>query len=192
MKYLTYLAGTFLTACLVAALIGWSIAAGNFLIPIIAIPLGLIVILACRRNVKEVIGDERVNKIQSRAAFRTLEVLVILGAIMSVILYSYIVSDPLAPTIKGRVFTNDNGTSSMIINMYQPGSTETPENLTRSTTIKDINAMNESEAMDYCQFRREAFLENERKGIVGMTIGCSVFTLLVTFGAFYLYYNRKY
>jgi uncharacterized membrane protein len=192
MKYFTYLICTFMTACLVAALIGWSMAAGNFLVPIIAIPLGLIVILACRQNVKEVIGDERVNKIRSRAALRTLEVLVILGAIASVILYSYVVSDPLAPTIKGRVFANEDGTSSMIINMYRAGSVESPENLIRSTTIKNINAMNESEAMDYSQFRREGFLENERKGITGMTIGGSVFALLITFGAFYLYYDRKY
>jgi uncharacterized membrane protein len=192
MKYLTYLICTFMTACLVAALIGWSMAAGNFLIPIIAIPLGLIVILACRRNVKEVIGDERVNKIRSRAALRTLEVLVILGAIASVILYSYMVSDPLVPTIKGRVFANEDGTSSMTINMYRPGSAEISENLIRSTTIKNIDAMNESEAMDYCQFRREGFLENERKGIAGMTIGGSVIALLITFGAFYLYYDRKY
>ena len=192
MKYLTYLACTFMTACLVAALIGWSMAAGNFLIPIIAIPLGLIVILACRQDVKEVIGDERVNKIRSRAALRTLEVLVILGAITSVILYSYMVSDPLVPTIKGRVFANEDGTSSMTINMYRPGSAEISENLIRSTTIKNIDAMNESEAMDYCQFRREGFLENERKGIAGMTIGGSVIALLTTFGAFYLYYDRKY
>jgi uncharacterized membrane protein len=181
-----------MTACLVAALIGWSMSAGNFLIPIIAIPLGLIVIMACRRNVKEVIGDELLNKIRSKAALRTLEVLVILGAIVSVILYSYMVSDPLAPTINGRVFTNDDGTSSMIIYMYQPGSAEGPGDLIRSTMIKDINSMNESEAMDYCQFRREGFLENERKGIAGMTIGGSVIALLVTFGAFYLYYDRKY
>ena len=192
MNYLTYLICSFMTACLVAALIGWSIAAGNLLIPIIAIPLGLIVILACRQNVKEVIGDERVNKIRSRAALRTLEVLVILGVIASVILYSYMVSDPLAPTIKGRVFANEDGTSSMTITMYRPGGAENPENLIRSTTIKNINAMNESEAMDYSQFRREGFLENERKGIVGMTIGGSLVALLVTFGAFYLYYDRKF
>ncbi len=192
MKYPAYLVCTFLTACLVAALIGWSVAAGNFLVPVTAIPLGVIVVLACRQNVKEVIGDERVNKIRSRAALRTLELLVILGAIASVILYSYMVSAPLAPTIKGRVSANADGTSSMVINMYRPGGAESQEDLIRSTTIKNINAMNESEAMEYCQFRSEGFLENERKGIVGMTIGGSVLALIVAFGAFYLYYDRKY
>jgi uncharacterized membrane protein len=192
MKHLTCLVCTLITACLVAAMVGWSMAAGNFMVPVLAIPLGIIVILACRQNVQEVIGDERMNKIRSRAALRTLEVVIIAGAITAVILYSYMISTSLAPAVSGRVYTNEDGTSSMIVNMYHPGSAELPENLIRSTTIQDINAMNESEAMDYCQFRREAFQENERKGIAGMTLGCTLAAMLLIFGAFYLYYDRKY
>ena len=153
MKRLTYLTCTLAVAVMVAAMIGWSMAAGNFLVPVIAIPLGVIVILACRRNVQEVIADERLNKIRSKAALRTLEVAIITGAIAAVILYSFMVSSSLSPKISGRVYTNENGTNSMVINLYRPGSPETPENLIRSTTIKDINSMNEAEAMDYCQFR---------------------------------------
>jgi uncharacterized membrane protein len=192
MKRLTYLTCTLAVAVLVAAMIGWSMAAGNFFVPVIAIPLGVIVVLACRRNVQEVIADERLNKVRSQAALRTLEVAIIIGAIAAVILYSFMISDTLSPKITGRVYTNENGTSSMIINLYKPGSPETPENLIRSTTIENINSMNEAEAMDYCQFRREAFQENERNGIAGTVIGISLFALLATFGAFYLYYDRKY
>jgi uncharacterized membrane protein len=192
MKRLTYLACTLAVSVLVAAMIGWSMAAGNLLVPVIAIPLGTIVILACRRNVQEVICDERLNKVQSKAALRTLEVVVIAGAITAVILYSFIISDSLSPKVTGRLYTNENGTNSMTINLYKPGSPETPENLVRTTTIKNVNAMNESEAIDYCQFRREAFLENEQKGLAGMTLGFSLVALLVTFGAFYLYYDKKY
>jgi uncharacterized membrane protein len=177
---------------MVAAMTGWSMAAGNFLVPVIAIPLGIIVILACRRNVQEVICDERLNKVHSKAALRTLEVIVIAGAIAAVILYSFMISDTLSPKVTGRVYTGEDGSRSMVINLYKPGSPETAENLIRTTTIKNINAMNEFEAMDYCQFRREAFLENERKGIAGMTIGIGIISLLATFGAFYLYYDRKY
>jgi uncharacterized membrane protein len=192
MKRLTYLTCSLAVAVMVAAMVGWSMAAGNFLVPVIAIPLGIIVILACRRNVQEVICDERLNKIHSKAALRTLEVIIIAGAIATVILYSFMISDSLSPKVTGRVFTNENGTSSMIINLYKPGSTETAENLVRTTTIRDVNAMDEFEAMDYCQFRREAFLENERKGLAGLTIGCSLIVILATFGAFYLYYDKKY
>jgi len=192
MKRLTYLACTLAVSVLVAAMIGWSVAAGNLLVPVIAIPLGTIVILACRRNVQEVICDERLNKVQSKAALRTLEVIVMAGAIVAVILYSFMISDSLNPKVTGRVYSGENGTNSMTVSIYKPGSTETPENLVRTTTIRDVNAMNESEAIDYCQFRREAFMENEQKGFAGMTLGFSLVALLVTFGAFYHYYDRKY
>jgi len=192
MKRLTYLACTLAVSLLVAAMIGWSVAAGNFLVPVIAIPLGIVVVLACRRNVQEVIGDERLSKVRSKAALRTLEVAVIAGAIAAVILYSFIISESLSPKITGSVYLNDDGTSSMVISLYRPGGGETRENLIRSVTIPDINSMNEAEALIYYQFRREAFLENERNGIAGMTIGASLAALLATFGAFYLYYDRKY
>ena len=192
MKRLTYLACTLAVSVLMAAMIGWSMAAGNLLVPVIAIPLGTIVILACRRNVQEVISDERLNKVQSKAALRTLEVIVMAGAIAAVILYSFMISDSLNPKVTGRVYSGENGTNSMTVSIYKPGSTETPENLVRTTTIRDVNAMNESEAVDYCQFRREAFRENEQKGLAGMTLGFSIVALLITFGAFYLYYDRKY
>lgn len=192
MKRFIYLACALAVSVLVAAMVGWSMAAGNLLVPVIAIPLGMTVILACRRNVQEVIGDERLNKVRSQAALRTLEVIVVAGAIAAVILYSFMISDSLNPKVSGRVFSGENETNSMTINIYKPGSPETPENLVRTTTINNVNAMNESEAIDYCQFRREAFLENAQKGIAGMTLGISLVAMLVVFGAFYLYYNRKY
>ncbi|NLV25576.1 MAG: hypothetical protein GXY48_00145 [Methanomicrobiales archaeon] len=52
--------------------------------------------------------------------------------------------------------------------------------------------MDEYEAMEYCQFRRESFQDNERKGTIGMTLGFSVVALLLLFGVFNLYYIRKY
>lgn len=192
MKRLTYLICTLLMACMVAAMVGWSMGAGNFLVPVIAIPLGIIVILACRAQVDTVIADEREKRIRSKAALLTLEVVVIGGAIAAVILYSYVVSIPLAPIITGKLYTNDDGTQSMTIAEYKPGSVPGPETLVRSTTIQDLNGMNESEAMTYCTYVREGFSENESRGLAGMTLGLSLIALLVTFGAFYFYYNRKY
>jgi Predicted membrane protein len=173
-------------------MIGWSIAAGNFLVPVVAIPLGVIVVLACRKNVEEVIADEREKKIYSQAALRTLEVIIIASAIAAVILLSFTVSDTLTPKIAGSVYSNGNGTDSMVINLYKAGSPETPENLIRTVTIRDIHAMNEDEARVYCQFRNEAFQENEQRGLAGMTIGIILSIILVTYGAFYWYYNKKY
>jgi uncharacterized membrane protein len=192
MKHFTYLTCTLIVACMVAAMVGWSMAAGNFLIPVIAIPLGIIVVLACRAQVDTVIADEREKRIRSKAALRTLEIVVIGGAIAAVILYSYVVSVPLAPIITGKLYMNDDGTQSMTIAEYKPGSVPGPQTLVRSTTIKNLNAMNESEAMTYCTYVREGFSANESRGLVGMTIGSILTILLATFGAFYLYYDKKY
>jgi uncharacterized membrane protein len=192
MKRFTYLTCSLIVACIVAAMVGWSMAAGNFLIPVIAIPLGIIVVFACRAHVDTVIADEREKRIRSKAALRTLEVVVIGGAIAAVILYSFVVSIPLAPVITGKILINDDGTQSMTIAEYKPGSVPGPQTLVRSTTIKNLNAMNETEAMTYCTYIREGFQENEKRGLAGMTIGISLIALLATFGAFYLYYDRKY
>ena len=192
MKRITYLTCSLAAACMVAAMVGWSMAAGNFFIPVIAIPLGIIVVIACRAQVSEVIEDERENRIRSRAALRTLEVIVIGGAIAAIILYSYVVSIPLAPVITGKLVIADDGTQSMTIAEYRPGSVPGPQTLVRSTTIRNLNAMNESEAMTYCTYIREGFQENENRGLAGMTIGCVLLAMLVIFGAFYLYYRKKY
>ena len=192
MKRLTYLTCTLITACMVAAMVGWSMATGNFLVTVIAIPLGIIVVLACRTQVDIVIADEREKRIRSKAALRTLEVVIIGGAIAAIILYSFVVSIPLTPIITGKIFINADGTQSMTIAEYTPGSVPGPQTLVRQTTIQNLNAMNESEAITYCSYVREGFQENENRGLVGMTIGSVLVVLLATFGAFYLYYDKKY
>lgn len=192
MKRITYLACSLIVASMVAAMVGWSMAAGNFLVPVIAIPLLIIVILACRAHVSEVIQDERENRIRSKAALRTLEVLTIGGAIAAIILYSYVVSVPLAPVITGKLVIHDDGRQSMTIAEYRPGSVPGPDTLVRSTTISDLNSMNESEARTYCTYVQDGFRENEARGLAGLTLGCTLATLLATFGAFYLYYRNKY
>lgn len=192
MRRLTYLACILAVSVLVATMIGWAMANGNVFVPLAAIPLGIVVAIACRRNLQEATADERLAKVRSQAALRTLELILIAGAIAAVILTSFMVSESLSPTIEGNVYTGSNGTISMVINLYNPGSPETPENLIRSTTIQDVNAMNETEATAYCQFREEAFGNNEKNGIIGMTVGGIVAAMLVAYGVFYLYYDKKY
>jgi uncharacterized membrane protein len=192
MKRFTYLTCSLIVACVVAAMVGWSMAAGNFLVPVIAIPLGIIVIIACRAQVDEVIGDERENRIRSKAAFRTLEVVIIGGAIVAIILCSYVVSVPLAPVITGKLVVNDDGTQTMTIAEYTPGSVPGPETLVRSTTIKNLNAMNESEARMYCTYVSEGFRENESRGLAGVTMASTLAGIVAIFGVFYGYYRNKY
>lgn len=192
MKFSTFLIISALTACLVSSLIGWSMATGILVIPLVAIPLGVIVILSSRQHVTEVLGDERVTRIHSMAALRTLEICIILGAIASTILYSFVISDQLSPTITGRYLTNETGTKSMVLTMYKPGAVQTPENIMKTTIIPDVNSMDEYEATDFCQYRRESFQENEQKGYVGITLGVSLVLMIAVFGAFNFFYSRRY
>ncbi len=192
MRYHTFLTLCVMTSCLVASLVGWSIATGTLLIPVIVIPLGVIVVLALRQHVDVILQDDRTREIRSIAALRTLEVWIILGAIGAVILCSYVISDPLSPTISGRYIANDDGTRSMEISVYTPGFPGNPEPVIRSTIIPDVDAMNEFEAMTYSEFRRESYQDNERRGLVGLTLAYGVLSLLVIFGVFNLYYRRKY
>jgi uncharacterized membrane protein len=192
MRRITYLACILAVSALVAIMIGSAMATGNFFVPIIAIPLWVIVVFACRRNLETVTADERLSKVRSQAALRTFELMVIAGAIAAVVLSSFVFSESLSPKIEGNVYTDTNGTVSMVLNLYKPGSPETPGNLIQSTTIRNISAMDETEATAYCEFRQEAFGGNEQNGLIGVTIAGIVGVMLVAYGAFYLYYDKKY
>jgi uncharacterized membrane protein len=192
MNRTTYLACILLTSTLVAAMVGWAFAAGAILVPVIAIPLGVVVILACRQQVKGVMSDERTMRIKSKASLRTIEVLLILGVIGTVVFSSYAFSTPLAPTITGKVTVNEDGTRSLSMTISRGGDTSMPGDVIRSITIRNIDAMNETEASAYAAFWQESLRQYNESVIVSRTILYCLITLIVTFGAFYMYYARKY
>jgi uncharacterized membrane protein len=192
MNRTTYLACILLTSTLVAAMVGWAFAAGAILVPVIAIPLGVVVILACRQQVKGVMSDERTMRIKSKASLRTIEVLLILGVIGTVVFSSYAFSTPLAPTITGKVTVNEDGTRSLSMTISRGGDTSMPGDVIRSITIRNIDAMNETEASAYAAFWQEGLRQYNESVIVSRTILYCLITLIVTFGAFYMYYARKY
>lgn len=72
----------------VAALIGWSVATGNTLLPLIAIGGGMGLLYLCKKRVKGVIEDERIYKISEKASRITLAVLAPIIAIAAVVLIS--------------------------------------------------------------------------------------------------------
>ncbi|MBP1929466.1 putative membrane protein [Methanolinea mesophila] len=192
MNRTTYLVCALLTSALVAAMVGWSVAAGALLVPVIAVPLGIVVILACRQQVKGVISDERSNRIRYQASFRTIEILLILGVIGTVVFSSYAYSAPLAPTINGKVTINEDGTRSMTITISRGGDPGMPGDVIRSITIRNMDAMNETEASAYAAFWQEGLRQYNESAITARTILYCLIVLIVTFGAFYLYYARKY
>ncbi len=192
MNRMTYLVCIILTSALVAAMVGWSVAAGAVLVPVIAIPLGVVVILACRQQVKGVISDERSNRIRFSAAFRTIEVLLVLGVIGTVVFSSYAFSTPLEPSITGKVVLNEDGTRSMTLTISGTGSLGMPGAVTRSITIRNMDSMNETEASAYAAFWQEGLRQYNESAVTARTILYCLIALVVTFGAFYLYYARKY
>ena len=192
MNRTAYLVCIILTSSLVAAMVGWSVAAGAVLVPVIAVPLGVIVILACRQQVEGIISDERSNRIRYQASFRTVEVLLILGVIGTVVFSSYAFSAPLAPTINGKVTINEDGTRSMTMTISRGGDPGMPGDVIRSITIRNMDAMNETEASAYAAFWQEGLRQYNESAITARTILYCLIVLVVTFGAFYLYYARKY
>lgn len=191
MKRIHYLICLLIIASVVSALVGASMAAGNIFIPLVAIPLGVLIILICRKRVTERIEDERVRKIRAKAALRTIETLLILGAITASILYAYW-GIGMSPQITGIKSIDDNGTISETITIYNSGSEQIPANIIRSITIPDTNAMNESEADAYCQFWREGLRTNQDSGFAGLIIGFCLLVLILSYAGFYYYYNKKY
>lgn len=68
------------------AVLGISIAIGNYVVPVIAIAIGLGLSHLCRRRVTKVIEDERIHRIAGKAARRTLQVGLLGMAILGVFL----------------------------------------------------------------------------------------------------------
>ena len=75
-----------LIVVVVGALIGWSVAIGNAIIPIPVVFCGLVLLYLLRKRVKEVIDDERMHKINEKASKVTLQIFGIITALLGAIL----------------------------------------------------------------------------------------------------------
>jgi uncharacterized membrane protein len=74
-------------AVVLALVVGWSIIAGNFYIPIIAVVLAIGLSYLLRRRTKEVTKDERTALLYERAAGATIRFCVPLVAVLGIILF---------------------------------------------------------------------------------------------------------
>jgi uncharacterized membrane protein len=80
-----------LTAAIAVALalvIGWSITASNFIVPIVAVALAVGLSYFLRRNTKEVAQDERTTLLYEKAAGATIRFCVPLAAFVGIILFA--------------------------------------------------------------------------------------------------------
>lgn len=58
----------------VGASVGWSVAVENAVLPLIAVGVGMGLLYLCKRQLKEVIVDERIHKISEKASRITIAV----------------------------------------------------------------------------------------------------------------------
>ena len=77
-----------LIVVIMGALIGWSVAIGNAIIPIPVVLCGLILLYLLRKRVKEVIEDERIHKINEKASKLTVQIFGIVTALLGAIFIS--------------------------------------------------------------------------------------------------------
>jgi uncharacterized membrane protein len=95
-KFLIYrLISTFIIGLVVAI----SITRGNYLLPIVTILTMMIVLYALKRQVKEVLEDERDYEIAGKAARYTLSIFSALAGVFIIILFALRSSYPIYETI---------------------------------------------------------------------------------------------
>ena len=66
--------------------VGWSVVIGNAIVPIVAVAGGVGLQYLCRRQVKEVMEDERLHKINETASRLTFRISTIIMAVTGVVL----------------------------------------------------------------------------------------------------------
>jgi uncharacterized membrane protein len=86
MSYKTFTIIKFLVVIIMAGLVGWAVANGNYWIPIPAVIAALVIVLLFRKGVKEVVVDERVYSIAEKASLVAFRVFGIAAAVIGVTL----------------------------------------------------------------------------------------------------------
>ena len=73
------------TATVIGAIFAFSVVSGNFILPLIAVIIGMFIMYLCKKKVEGVIQDERTYRIAEHSAMRTIQILGPLTAIMGVV-----------------------------------------------------------------------------------------------------------
>lgn len=69
-----------------AAIIGWSVAVGNVIVPVVAVVVGMSLFHFIRSRVTEVIEDERTHRISEKASVITIRIFALATALTGVLL----------------------------------------------------------------------------------------------------------
>jgi uncharacterized membrane protein len=77
--------GIIITA-MIGFVCGWAVTHGDFILPVIAIIVGLLVLNTLKRRVKVIIEDERIYKISQEASRRTVQVIGVLFSTLGLVI----------------------------------------------------------------------------------------------------------
>ena len=75
-------------AVVLAIVVGWSITANNFIVPLVAVVLAMGLTYMLRRRTKEVTKDERTTLLYQKAAVATISICVPIMALIGLILFA--------------------------------------------------------------------------------------------------------
>jgi uncharacterized membrane protein len=93
---------TAIIALVLALVVGWSVIAGNFFVPIIAVVLAIGLSYLLRRRTKEVTKDERTALLYEKAAGATIRFCVPLIAFIGIILF--VLRERLSPEMAAAAY----------------------------------------------------------------------------------------
>ena len=82
-----------------AIIVGWSITAGNFIVPLIAVVLAMGVTFVLRRRTKEITKDERTALLYQKAGVATISLCVPIMAMIGIVLFA--LRERLSPEMVG-------------------------------------------------------------------------------------------
>ena len=97
---------TAVVAIMLALLLGWSVIVGNFIVPIIAVPVAVVLSSFLRRATKEVTRDERTTLLYEKAAGITVRICVLLIAVIGILLFILRKNVPADLTSAGYVLAD--------------------------------------------------------------------------------------
>ena len=79
----TYLIWTVVISIITMASVGWAVNTGNVWIPGPTVIIGSVILYLCKRRIKEVVEDERAQKIGDWASRHTIEIVIIIMAVVA-------------------------------------------------------------------------------------------------------------
>ena len=116
MRYVTFRKWQAIMGMIIGGVTGASVVMGNYIVPVFTIIVCILIMMALRRRVKEIVNDERTYAIAEKAARLTLQIVTIGMAIVGAILL--LISRGNSSTMTQAGFALEYATCALLIINY--------------------------------------------------------------------------